>query len=274
MGCNQEPGINFVVAHSHEARPIIDYYQLAKDMRHTGFNLYKNQQTRLIISGQGRMNAAAATAYLGGTCALNAVSGLWVNVGVAGHADYSIGSLWRANKITDEFSGRSNYPLALNGTNRNHRQIDGCALMTVDLPTSSYAQRCLYDMEAAGFFQTALRFATVETIASFKVVSDNIENPPGEIDKRSMANLVNSQIGVIAEYLHRLKDIININKKKQIIDIKRIKLTYSQQQIVNDLITCLDIHKSDYTGIVSQSKDARQLIDSLSDKLKRIELLP
>ena len=106
MGCSKEIDINFVVAHSHEARPIIDYYRLIKDKQHTGFNVFKNNQTRLIISGQGKINAAAATAYLGGMRALNVSPGMWVNVGVAGHPDYSLGSLWRANKITDEFSGR------------------------------------------------------------------------------------------------------------------------------------------------------------------------
>ena len=277
MGCDKETCLNFVVGHSHEARPLIDYYRLRKDKQHTGFNVFTNNQTRLIISGQGKIYAAAATAYLGGVCALTAFSGLWVNVGVAGHPDHSLGSLWRANKVTDEFSGRSFYPVALHRLKKNpvhvHEHIKGCGLMTVDLPASTYSQGCLYDMEASGFFQTAIRFATLESIVSFKVVSDNIQNPLAAIDKRAMANLIYPHIGAIDQYLQDIYLLTNINKDRQQIDIKHIKLTFSQKEIINELIASLDIHGSNYRSELRQAKDARQLIDLLKDKLKRVELL-
>ena len=273
MGSKKEIDINFVVAHSAEARPLIDYYKLVKNNQHPGFNLYENNQTRLIVSGEGKLNAAAATAYLAGVYRLKAASGLWVNIGVAGHPNHTIGSLWRVNKITDENSARSIYPVALQGSRRSGVYIAGCALMTVALPTSTYSRQCLYDMEAVGFYQTALRFTTLEFILSFKVVSDNLKYPASEMDKTATIDLLQSQMAEVDQYLQSLKFLVYIKKCEQLIDINNIKLTYAQKEILAELITSLKIHGLNYADLISQAKDARQLIESLRQKLKSVELV-
>ena len=273
MGCKKETTLNFVIAHSQEARPLIDYYRLNKNNRHNGFNVFENENVRLVVSGQGKLNAAAATAYLAGIYASRASSGIWANVGVAGHRDHSIGSLWRANKVTEAISDRSIYPVLLQNSRQSSTQINGCVLKTVATPESDYLGDCLYDMEAAGFFQTAVRFATLEAIACFKVVSDNLAHPHTQAGKKSTAILLQPHLSRIDKYLKGLKPLIHFNKRSQVIDIKHIKLTRSQQEIVTELITGLRVHGLEYQSAVSQSDNARQLITALTDKLKSVELL-
>lgn len=273
MGCRKKLAINFVVAHGHEARPFIDYYGLQKDRQHTGYTVFENNQIRLILSGQGRINAAAATAYLGGISSKDAGPILWVNAGIAGHPNHRVGSLWRVNKITDEYSGRSIYPVRLRHANRNHTDIPGCGLITVAAPASKYAECALVDMEAAGFFQTAVRFATLETIASFKVVSDNLQQPLSEINRAQVADMITAQVSTIDTYLHDTNLLINFKELQQTIEINDIRLTFSQKKIINELIVSLRVHGSDYSAILSECKDAGQLINSLRAKLKSVELL-
>ena len=282
MACEKEIAINFVVAHSYEARPIIDYYQLSKDSQHHGFSLFRNKQIRLIISGQGKVNAAAATAYLGSLQAYSKASCLWVNIGTAGHCSHDIASLWRINKITDQQSGRSIYPVLLvnqkryqkgDVPERSQKAIKAESLMSVDLPASGYSQRCLYDMEAFGFFQMATRFESLESIVSFKVVSDNLENPIAALDKTSVANLILPHVTYIDQYLCVLNDIVNINKNSQDIEIKDIKLTHSQNKIVNELIDSLTIHGVNYHSAVTKCSTAKQLIAALTARLKSVQLL-
>ena len=52
--------INFVVALSPEAQPLIRYYKLKRDRQITAFELYRNDNIQLIISGIGKYNTAIA----------------------------------------------------------------------------------------------------------------------------------------------------------------------------------------------------------------------
>ena len=54
----------FVMARHKDARPIIDYYDLKKDMAPCPFTVFTANDVVLCISDEGKANAAAATAYL------------------------------------------------------------------------------------------------------------------------------------------------------------------------------------------------------------------
>ena len=59
--------LNFVVALPCEARPIISHFGLQALDSPAGFRLYNRERMRLIVSGAGKIPAAAATAYAGAT---------------------------------------------------------------------------------------------------------------------------------------------------------------------------------------------------------------
>ena len=162
--------IHIVTAFDAEARPLIDHFRLRRQADH-GFPVYAGDDAWLVVSGPGKVNAAAATAHLHGRAGLP-WDNTWINVGIAGHAELSQGEPRIAHKVTDETSGKSWYPALITRTPWN-----SAPLVTVDREDNSYASDGLVDMEAAGFMETALRFSSSELVHALKVVSDNRANP-------------------------------------------------------------------------------------------------
>ena len=54
----------FVMSHHDDARPLINYFGLKKDVAPSPFPIFRAQDVALCISGSGRASTAAATAYL------------------------------------------------------------------------------------------------------------------------------------------------------------------------------------------------------------------
>ena len=54
----------FVMARHNDARPVIEYFGLKKDVAPTPFPIFRARDAVLCLSGDGRGNTAAATAYL------------------------------------------------------------------------------------------------------------------------------------------------------------------------------------------------------------------
>jgi adenosylhomocysteine nucleosidase len=72
-----------------EASPIIAHFNL-RSYPDSPFPIYYNETMALIVSGIGKINCAAATAYLqvlrGGS-----LHSAWLNIGIAGHSEYPLG---------------------------------------------------------------------------------------------------------------------------------------------------------------------------------------
>jgi len=56
--------IYFIMARHNDARPVIDYYGLKKDMGSCPFTTFTSGNVVLCLSDEGKANAAAATAYV------------------------------------------------------------------------------------------------------------------------------------------------------------------------------------------------------------------
>jgi adenosylhomocysteine nucleosidase len=162
--------ILIVTAFDAEARPMIDHFRLRRQADH-GFPVYAGDDVWLIVSGPGRINAAAATTHLHGRAGFP-WDNSWINVGIAGHAELPLGEARIAHKITEKMSGKSWYPALVTGS-----PWKSAPLMTVDRPDMEYASGSLVDMEASAFMETALRFSSGEFVHVLKIVSDNRESP-------------------------------------------------------------------------------------------------
>ena len=159
----------FVVALRAEARPLIDRYQLEALEPGDGgafrcFHGRHGSGRSLVISGVGKVAAAAATARLH-----EKPLDVWLNVGIAGHRDRAPGELVRAHRVTDAGTGERFYPTLLGLSH-----IDTEGVTTVDVPETKFASSDVFDMEASGFYQTALRVSTSELVQCVKIVSDNL----------------------------------------------------------------------------------------------------
>jgi len=188
--------INFVVAMQTEANPLIDYYKL-KPEKNSRFPVYSSEHVALIISGIGRNMASAATAFLAATRSVPVL----INVGIAGHPSKALGSLMAANKITEAASGKSWFPVHIKSS------VDTEHLTTFDRVQTSYQTDCLHEMEASGFYETALRFSIAELAHSIKIVSDNEEYPVESLERSQIEGLVTGnlfEISVFAEHLCQL----------------------------------------------------------------------
>ncbi|MEE9596153.1 MAG: hypothetical protein V3V96_05190 [Acidiferrobacterales bacterium] len=190
--------LHFVIALQAEAKPLIDHFGLR---RRTGdaFPIYDNQDIALIVSGIGKVAAAAATGYLQAQTGNHSCTA-WLNIGIAGHSRRAIGDGVLAHKITDQITGRSWYPPLTFGL--------PCAsddLITVDEPETEYRENGLYDMEAAGFYATACRFTTAELVHCYKIVSDSLATPTEEVSGKTVQALIERRLDTVDVLVQALR---------------------------------------------------------------------
>jgi hypothetical protein len=176
--------LNFVVALSEEARPIIQQFRLKRMHNINAFPVYGNGEIHLIVSGIGKLAAATATGYLAGIDNANKATA-WLNVGVAGSKNLPVGQSVLAHQIIDAVSQQKFYPTIYFDTDCLTAVVN-----SVSLPESDYRDNCVYDMEAAGFYSAALRFSTTELIHGLKIVSDNESFPVDKVSKSDVVDLV------------------------------------------------------------------------------------
>ncbi len=180
--------INLVAAFIHEARPLIEHHRLFPLKGKHPYPLYENDQFMLVLSGMGKLASAAATAYLQGLT-LNRGAVAWLNFGLAGHQSFEVGQGFIAHRILDQGSEQCYYPPRIFPF-----PCPTSDLITVEKPERRYEMPSGYDMEASGFFKTALRTSTLELIHSYKVVSDNPQHPIEVDTKASVIRLMSSRI--------------------------------------------------------------------------------
>ena len=184
--------VHFVVALPAEAKPLIAHYRLKRRTGESAFAVFEQDGITLTVSGIGKLATAAAVAYTHVAFG-KPQPAPWLNVGVAGHACHPLGSAWLAHKVTDAETGRNWYPaIAFKA---------GCPsaeIRTVSQPETEYAADCLYDMEAAGFFDAASRFSTLELIHSLKAVSDNRDHALCDIDPARASAWVDGLLETVA----------------------------------------------------------------------------
>ncbi len=180
-----------------EARPIIDRYRLKKSRRDHAFDLYLDARMACVVSGIGRLAGAAATAW----CAarFDADPALaWVNLGIAGAAEFEVGSLVQVAQIVDVDSDQRYYPAPT-----AKPSLPTTACLSLARPGDDYPPGFVLDMEASGFAASALRFSPAELIGCLKIVSDNPRVQTGR-DPRAVSALIERRIDAIDAEARRL----------------------------------------------------------------------
>lgn len=198
-----------------EAQPFIRYFQLKKDMSFTRFQVFRNDDILLLITGTGSMQAAIAASSV---CSLIPPSrqDLFLNIGVCGLSKNSspAGSVFLGNKIVELSTGRSFYPDLiyshpfLEGTILTSPSIvcktaDGTGFGLGSYKTEDYFGKAyLIDMEAAGFYQASSCFYRPHQLFFIKIVSDFLD--ASNITPEAITELIMSKVPQITGWIKGL----------------------------------------------------------------------
>lgn len=184
-----------------EAAPLVAHFKLKKDTSIWPFAVYGNNDICLTVTGLGKNAMAAAVAYSQARLSVTEPPVL-VNIGIAGHSDCALGSVWLIDKITDTDSHKRYYPPLV--------FTPPCATMsikTASIPQPDYLHGELCDMEASAFYETAIRFTTGELVQCVKVISDNNLSPVANIQPKQVSAWIAEQLPVIEALLETLRDL-------------------------------------------------------------------
>jgi nucleoside phosphorylase len=190
--------VHLVTALPAEAKPVITRFGLKRLQPDCSFPVYRSRHISLVVSGVGKANAAAAVALL------QALSGCpkrtaWINLGIAGHADLPLGQAVLAENITDAASGNC-WRLPA----EPDPPCPSVDLVTVDRPDLNYRRECAFDMEAGGFYPTALRFSPPALVLCLKVISDNREQIGWGISSGRVRELIERHLDLLEHMMDRL----------------------------------------------------------------------
>ena len=155
-----------------EAKPLISLFNLKKDNSYTKFQVFFNEDIKLIISGIGKVKSATALTYLISKEDIKKNDYI-ANIGfVASNKNSQLGDIVYVSKIQNAYSDLDFYPEMI----YKHNFLEG-SLTTFDSIVEKKIENIEYiDMEAYGFFQTASIFFKKDKIMVLKIVSDILKD--------------------------------------------------------------------------------------------------
>lgn len=192
--------IRFVVALYPEAKPLIAHYGLSQVPG--PFRVYRNEQVGLVVSGVGKAASAAATAYLH-TKLGESTGGAWFNIGVAGHRDRPVGDVILADEILDQGTAKRWTTAPTSGS------LPLGAVVTVDQAEDQFETDAAYEMEAAGFYSTALLFSPIEAIQCVKVISDNQASNRHRLKAKDIESLIANHLGEVLPIVEETIELVD-----------------------------------------------------------------
>ncbi|MCB1713750.1 MAG: hypothetical protein KDK05_01305, partial [Candidatus Competibacteraceae bacterium] len=221
-----------VTALDSEARPLLDQYRLRASANSGPFRLYGNDNILLIVSGIGRVNAAAASAYLAALAGPGVHS--WLNIGIGGQRDYVLGSAWLASCIQLPNARQNWYPPLIFTL-----PCPAATVCTVDQPQLDYPSEHIYEMEAAGFYPTATRFSSGELVQCLKIISDNAEHAAERLRPAIVSDLVRAALEPIDKVLCALRELADeLQQAEQYLTLPALpwRISVAQQHLLRELL--------------------------------------
>ena len=202
---NQELKFFWVVALRPEANALIKKLNLKSFSNHLNFPIYINRKNghALVISGVGAIKSAVATMYLNNTFNPGQFVA-WINIGIAGHFQGPVGTLFQAIKVVNNDNGKSFFPGL-----RFSKLAKAAELYTVSSPENEFTLPVLYDMEAAGFCEIAPSLSCNELTFVLKIVSDTSEQSQSLITKKVIADLFKKNSAMIDSLLQAVVKIVD-----------------------------------------------------------------
>ena len=202
---DQELKFFWVVALRPEANALIEKFNLKSFSNHLNFPIYINRKNghALVISGVGSIKSAVATMHLNNTFNPGQFVA-WINIGIAGHFQGPVGTLFQAIKVVNNDNGKSFFPGL-----RFSKLVKAAELYTVSSSENEFALPVLYDMEAAGFCEIAPSLSCNELTFVLKIVSDTSEQSQSLVTKKMIADLFKKNSAMIDNLLQAVAEIVD-----------------------------------------------------------------
>lgn len=201
-----------------EAKNIIANYNLKMQQKQAAvrFDIFSNDDIRLVITGVGEINAAAAVANVGGAYGIVAEDVI-VNIGSCAAFENETHTMlndkwtgmgehiYMVNKITEQSTGRTFYPDMLLKSDMEECEVVTAAKPITEVDIENLSDNtaqvsCVYDMEAAAVYQAASLFVGPHCMHFIKVVSDSGE----KIDQSRITEVFAAANDTICGYIDRL----------------------------------------------------------------------
>lgn len=190
--------VTIFTALRQEADGLIQTLELHRD----NDNTYSGNGIRLIITGIGKINAAASVGFCIGKYG---VSDYYVNYGSAASQAHTGETLF-VGQIIDRGSGDESFPDIADAA------FPHALLVTSDTPVSSYeilrdsserrsAMPVIYDMEGYAIYQALRKVTTPDRMIFIKTATDN-----GEADFKKSIELINEAAPQVAGFIRSLSE--------------------------------------------------------------------
>ncbi|MEJ2528821.1 MAG: hypothetical protein P8Z39_01730 [Gammaproteobacteria bacterium] len=193
-----KPAINIVVALPSEARPINQHLGLVRDNRHDQYRIYRKDHISLVACGIGPDQAADVTDWLH-LANDSRQNDIWINIGIAGHPSHKVGKIVQASAIEDAETGQV-WHLEI----KEDIPCSSERVVSVRQPDTSYTMNALVEMEAAGFYRSALKHTTPDRIYCIKVVSDNCDNPTHTLNGKIVSQLIKEHMDLLDNLITKI----------------------------------------------------------------------
>lgn len=241
-----------------EAKPLITYFKLKRDNEIKKYQVFKNEEIILIITGSGMMQGAIGTTYVLSSLNIKEED-IFVNLGICGAVKeiFQVGDIVLCNKITNNGNGKSFYPDML----FRHKFKEGALesfFHVLDKSMESEIKGELVDMEGAGIYEAASLFFSQHQINIIKIVSDYLDTTG--ITAEKVTHIVESGILSIDEWLNERKkfnvsdkEIFTLNEKN-IMNVveKNLRLTESMHYEFMELMKYHKLRNKNIEDVISK----------------------
>lgn len=200
-----------------EAKPIINFYHLKKNLNIKKFDVFENENIILFITKLGKLNSAIAISYILSMKNIN-YNDLFLNIGTCACKNdlYELGTPIVINKIVDYSMNKVFYPDIIFEHNFAEDTITTFDKVIEDEKFN--ITNTLIDMEASGIYKAASIFFKQHNIIFIKIVSDycNITNICSEYITKIIEQNIRNIFQILNNFQSTLVDnTINFSDKEQ-----------------------------------------------------------
>ncbi|MGN0144480.1 MAG: hypothetical protein ACI398_05815 [Clostridium sp.] len=237
-----------------EAEPFIKNFNLKKNLCELKFQIFNNNDMRLIITGIGKIKSAIALTYLF-TKYKPSFSDILINIGLCGSSNknYNIGDIFLCNKIIDHDSNKTYFTDILFKHPFKETSIETCSSVA---GSNTILQSELTDMESSGIYESALTFIQPHEVFFIKIISDYLSTD--KIDINIIKDILSKSADKIIGWINSIKDEFSFDdtilspKDIQAIDsiCDNLKLSCTMKNELKQLAKYYVLQNNDFSEII------------------------